>query len=426
VFLVLFLAHLVVMFVLCGVYAPKMLNDKQDYEDPNGAHIDTEAIAVFVTAAAVGCVFSAIWLEIMKKFAGTLIKTCLIITNVFLGITVLICFIYNQIELAVCYVIFMLFSLLYFYLVRRRIPFAQEILSASCSAITEYTGPIWVTYIVAFFQIGWFAFWAFTFVSVLYAGNRIDPKTGESSGVNNGVVFFLLVSLYWTGQVLMNIGHVTTAGVVGAWWFQPGTPSPTKGAFKRACTTSLGSICFGSLIVAVLQATRAMIRSGRNRGGGLLICCLGCIERLIRYFNLYAYTQVAIYGKDFRQAASDTWDLFVAQGFTMIINDDLTGMVLQLGMFLGGAAAAVVSALWGMASYDDIWWVFAVMGFLIGYIMSALFMTVISSAVATTLVCWAEDPNAVAANRPEFFQRIRAAAMLLYPTFGSGNYSAAV
>lgn len=38
-------------------------------------------------------------------------------------------------------------------------------------------------------------------------------------------------------------------------------------------------------------------------------CFLGWIERMIQFFNAYAFCYVAIYGKDFRSAGHDVWDL---------------------------------------------------------------------------------------------------------------------
>jgi hypothetical protein len=127
--------------------------------------------------------------------------------------------------------------------------------------------------------------------------------------------------------------------------------------------------------VAVISAARAMVNQARQQAreadNGIAqcaLCCadcvLGCLERMVEYFNVYgkdtrtstqkhlcahimhtrsthlrtctAYTQVAIYGKDFITAAKDTWALFKARGFDMLINDDLTGMVLLMGALLGG------------------------------------------------------------------------------------------
>jgi Plasma-membrane choline transporter len=45
------------------------------------------------------------------------------------------------------------------------------------------------------------------------------------------IIFLLFLSYYWVQQVLQNIMHVTTAGVVGTWYVQPKThyvPYPLK------------------------------------------------------------------------------------------------------------------------------------------------------------------------------------------------------
>jgi hypothetical protein len=47
------------------------------------------------------------------------------------------------------------------------------------------------------------------------------------------------------------------------------------------------------------------------------------IESYIEFLNEYAFAQVAIYGKDYCQAAHDTWELIKARGVDLIINDDL-------------------------------------------------------------------------------------------------------
>ena len=145
--------------------------------------------------------------------------------------------------------------------------------------------------------------------------------------------------------MIKNIVHCTTAGAVGSWWFVATPQDPVWGAFRRACTTSFGSICLGSLIVAVLSAIRAMINAARRnrRGRGsvstvhhaffstaaattqsyahgsfvrvqILLSCagcfVGCVERLMEYFNHWAFIEVALYGKDFKTAGKDAMRIF--------------------------------------------------------------------------------------------------------------------
>lgn len=112
---------------------------------------------------------------------------------------------------------------------------------------------------------------------------------------NGGIVFLLLVSYYWVHQVLSNIVHVTSAGTVATWWYVPLEAASCwstaiQDSFCRATTYSFGSICFGSLLVAVVQALRAMAHMARdNDDMQILACILECIlamiQDVIEYMN---------------------------------------------------------------------------------------------------------------------------------------------
>jgi Plasma-membrane choline transporter len=85
------------------------------------------------------------------------------------------------------------------------------------------------------------------------------------------------------------------AGTVGSWWFEPqDEPAICCGnvfnSFIRTITTSFGSICFGSLLVAILQALRALADSAQQNGDAAILACiaqciLGCLASMLEYFN---------------------------------------------------------------------------------------------------------------------------------------------
>ena len=62
---------------------------------------------------------------------------------------------------------------------------------------------------------------------------------------------------------IKNTVHVTVAGAVASWYFKADdTPAQaTVHALKRATTTSFGSICFGSLLIAIVSFLRAIAES---------------------------------------------------------------------------------------------------------------------------------------------------------------------
>jgi hypothetical protein len=100
--------------------------------------------------------------------------------------------------------------------------------------------------------------------------------------------------------------HVTVSGLFATVYFM-GTAdrtrqfkvtvpvqNPTAKSAKRALTTSFGSICYGSLIVALIETVRSMVGSAAQQSqedGNLFaffcLYCLGCILRMIQYLVEY-------------------------------------------------------------------------------------------------------------------------------------------
>jgi hypothetical protein len=109
-------------------------------------------------------------------------------------------------------------------------------------------------------------------------------------------------------QVFQNTMHAIVAGVVSTWWFDPSEAScccskAIWGSTVRATTTSFGSICFGSLLVAIIQTLRALVESARQDDDVegcaafllcLVDCCLRCLEGILEYFNKFAYIYVGM------------------------------------------------------------------------------------------------------------------------------------
>ena len=118
----------------------------------------------------------------------------------------------------------------------------------------------------------------------------------------------LFISIIRSEQVFQNTMHAITAGTVSTWWFVPDEAScccskAIMSSTVRATTGSFGSICFGSLLVAIIQTLRALVESlkGNDDVEGcaafllcLVSCILRCIEGMLEYFNKYAYIYVGM------------------------------------------------------------------------------------------------------------------------------------
>lgn len=256
--------------------------------------------------------------------------------------------------------------------------------------------------------------------------NTNNKNTDGQGSSPSGLEYFgLLVSFYWTQQVFMNVSHVTTAGAIASWWFIGDTVGVVTGSLKRALTTSFGSICFGSLLVAILKALRQMAREARKRGGyGACIaqCILGCIERLIEWFNKWAFVYVGIYGYGFKKAGASVFQLFKSRGWTALINDDLIDNTLVLCSVMIGALCAGIGCLGVFAevysfSVDkkEVYIIMAIIGFLVGFSTALIVMSVIDSSVCTIFVCFADDPAALQNTHPEEYSEILQAWTTFHP-----------
>lgn len=128
--------------------------------------------------------------------------------------------------------------------------------------------------------------------------------------------------------------------------------TPILDAQKRAIWNSFGSICLGSLIVAIIQTFRFLIQQAMRGENEIIqcivMCLINCLDSMVEYFNKYAYTEIALYGKTYVNASKDAWQLLKARGFEAVINDDLTG---GLVFFCGLVGAAVTALFVGGFAY---------------------------------------------------------------------------
>ena len=154
----------------------------------------------------------------------------------------------------------------------------------------------------------------------------------SSSGAQVFLMFILFFLIYWHNIVSINVAHVTACGVMGTWLYTDLVEGVTRNSFKRAVTTSFGSICFGALIEAIVRALSAIVRylQNQNRDNAvvcvilcILRCILDCIGDIIEYLNSYAFVYVALYGEPYLQSAKNLWQMFKSKGIEALINDDL-------------------------------------------------------------------------------------------------------
>ena len=285
---------------------------------------------------------------------------------------------------------------------------------------------------------GWSILWIIAFFGVIDSV-ECEEINGEivCQQVNGGIYFAMLLSYFFTHQVIQNTIHVVIAGVVGTWWFAPDDASSCCsagifGSIKRALTTSFGSICFGSLLVAVIQALRTLADNNRGDGEGnmllcLVSCILSCLEGILEYFNKWAFIYVGLYGYGYMDAGKNVIQLFKSRGWSALIADDLVGRALATLSLVVGLLAGAVGVI--LATTTD--WFDAndgsdgritsfVLGLIIGLVLTSIALSSIASGVNAVIVLFAEAPAEFEQHHPELSRKMRDTWQSCYPGINIG------
>ena len=136
---------------------------------------------------------------------------------------------------------------------------------------------------------------------------------------------------------------------------------------------------------------------------------------------------MGLYGYDYFEAGNKVFQLFQARGWTVIINDQLTaratGMLSLTLALMSGITGWLVHfampTLWftgivstpAAAAKLAFWTSFGY-----GLVSSIVVLRVVSSAVDSVVVCFAESPNELRANHSYIARRMIDAWRLAYPS----------
>lgn len=232
--------------------------------------------------------------------------------------------------------------------------------------------------------------------------------------IYNGFMWFWLIFF------IIALGQMTLAGAFASWYWAWKKPKdvpamPVSAALGRALRYHLGSLAFGSLLIAIVRMFRVLLeymdyklRGAENTIARFCLKCLRCffwcLEKFLKFLNKNAYIMIAIYGKSFCTSAKHAFNLLMRNIIRVIVLDSVTDFLLFIGKVMIVAGLGVTSFLLFSGALDNYvdeigytvptlnYFFMPVIVITVGsFVITTGFFNVYGMAVDTLFLCFLED-----------------------------------
>ncbi|XP_076091061.1 choline transporter-like protein 2 [Mytilus galloprovincialis] len=225
-----------------------------------------------------------------------------------------------------------------------------------------------------------------------------------------------LFMLFWLINFSIALGQMVLAGAFASYYWTFFKPEdlplfPLSGSLWRAFRYHIGSLAFGSLIIAIIQMMRVVleyldhkIKGKENPLAKVLLkclkCCFWCLEKVMKFLNKNAYIMIAAHGKNFCTSAKNVFMLILRNIVRVVVIDKVTDFLLFIGILVVVAASGAFAFLFFdgritfLSSYTPTlnFYVVPIVLVIIGaYIIASAFFSVYGMAVDTLFLCFLED-----------------------------------
>jgi len=334
------------------------------------------------------------------------------------AMTVLCAFFYSLAGIWLLYILFMCNS----------IRLALALLSVTSDFITDTLTVLLVPIIIFAVTVAFYVYWCAVSIFIYSTGTVTKSSTSfiatiQWDSTTRYAWWFNLFGLFWINAFIDALSQFVIASTGCLWYFEQGIKkennpnvhnSKVTTSFYRAFRYHLGSLAFGSLIIAIIQFMIAVLEYIKEKVGDdgkndaaiikcLISCCqciLDCCARFIEFINKHAYIQIALTGESFCVAA--------ASGFGVIVRNlgrfSALCVIGGIFQFLGKLFVASATGIIGYLMLINIQSINSqlnspilpvVVMILFGWVVGIIFMNVYGMSQDTFLHCFIcdEDTN---------------------------------
>mmetsp|Transcript_3966 Transcript_3966/g.9699 ORF Transcript_3966/g.9699 Transcript_3966/m.9699 type:complete len:681 (-) Transcript_3966:1947-3989(-) len=333
--------------------------------------------------------------------------------------------------------------------------FAAINLKFAIEALNNNMGIYLWSMFFAKFSVCWVVGWLYVFLGIHFLQHinceemehpdeskllQWEGHEDDDCHLSSWTLLGLIISLYWTTNVIVSYVQVTVAGVTATWLYDKDAAtgccsSAVWGSLQRAGTYSFGSICLGSLLQGLVGVLRWFVQgansqrinsNSENCCGALCSCIVDCIAHIggpiLDYFSQWNYSYIAIYGESYLSSGKKVTELFKRKGWQSIITERLDNYVLGWVVFgvglVAGAMALLLERIVTMyhpeTEYESWvygplphWWLACFgIGMIFGVVSASCMMRVIKGGINTLIVCWADHPHQIESNHPALSEEL--------------------
>ena len=301
-----------------------------------------------------------------------------------------------------------------------RIRLSISLIQITAKYINSNCTILWIPFLFFIITILWIAYWIILSV-YLYSTGEFDKENSKvfaSFKWKYEIKYFWwyhLFALFYIDAFISAFSQFIYASSASIWYFNH--EKETEGhfiltSFKRAFRYHLGSIAFGSLIIAIVRFLmfffeifkKKMEKSIAKKTAGkcykcifcCIECCLRCIEKVLEYINKHAYILISIKGDCFCVAAWEGFALTVRNLGRFSVFTLLGKLFSNIGALFITAASGIIGYLviqnYGFLSEDINSAFFPVFCMtLVGLIIGLVSMSVFGMSADALLYCFLID-----------------------------------
>ncbi|KAI8837058.1 plasma-membrane choline transporter-domain-containing protein [Chytridium lagenaria] len=365
----------------------------------------------FLTVVIVGFGMATLWMSILVLFGEGLIKFSIVYSMI-------VNFVILNIPGGVVLAVILLTKMAWYIWTWHHIRFASKLLNISLKYLKRNPQ----LFFLATFLFIWNAAWCFVFTCAYLDLYSPDVLAGGPS-IGYFAIVLVILGFFWSYEVWKGVLAVSVAGAIGTWYYYrpDGKPlskskstnlqirHPMLRSFLHAITLSFGTICFSSLVLAILKTAHYMYRRARNSRKPIVrtivLALLSCLEWILKVFNSYALVRVGLRHEGYCTAARRTAELIRVRGVEAVVYDDCVEKVVGGGRWVGAIVVGFVGFVTAKAGFRLDWdigksFMVLVISILFSLSILSIMASTVETSVATVFVCLAENPEAFLLNHP--------------------------